>query len=162
MATMKIPYDGKWVYVNDPTAERMIYKQDETPSVASAGQLWIDTSASNSDDNGIGTATYINLSASAWSIAEDSNEYRQTVSINGISSNSKVDLMPETSILNYLIDNGITLYLVNDDGNMYCSCIGNVPTGDLVIPVSIINISNDNDAPIASNPIGSTITWGTW
>ena len=162
MATMKIPYNGEWVYVNDPTAERMIYKQDETPSVASTGQLWVDTSASSNNGDGIGTATYINLSASAWSIAEDTNEYRQTISINGINSNSKIDLMPDTFILSYLIDNGITLYLVNNDGNMYCSCIGNVPTEDLVIPVSIINISNDNDAPIASNPIGSTITWGTW
>jgi hypothetical protein len=161
MATMKIPYNGEWVYVNDPTAERMIYKQDGTPSVASTGQLWIDTSASG-DDSGIGTATYINLSANAWTAAEDSEEYRQTISVNGISSNSKIDLMPDAVTLNYLINNGITLYLSNNDGIMYCSCIGGVPTEDLVIPVSIINISNDNDAPIASNPIGSTITWGSW
>ena len=165
MATMKIPYDGKWVYVTDPTAEKMIYKTPTEPTKAVEGSLWIDTSDINVETTtGIGITASISLLNTYWELIEE-NRYIQTIELAGIPNNVKVDLMPDADTLYSINSSESMLYISNNNGVFTCYCLGNKPTENLVIPVYITEINNDANAVITGNIIGSSsvsIQWGRW
>ena len=64
--------------------------------------------------------------------------YTQVVTIDGIESDSKIDIQPDTYVINKLIESGTTaLYIVNDSGVATAVAIGAAPTAALEIQCTI-------------------------
>lgn len=64
--------------------------------------------------------------------------YTQVVTINGIESDSKIDLQPDASVINKLVESGTTaLYIVNDDGVATAVALGAAPNDVLEIQCTI-------------------------
>ena len=74
--------------------------------------------------------------------------YTQVVTIDGIDSNSKIDLQPDADVINKLMKSGTTaLYIVNDGGVATAVAIGAAPNVALEIQCTITKIaaaSNNN------------------
>ena len=163
MATMKVPYNGSWVTVQDPTAERLIYKNIAEPTSAVEGSLWIDTSDDSNDlADSAGIAAAISLSAGGWSDGLTSDHFVQTVSIPGVTADYRVDLMPMAENLNAIFNSGSALSVSNDNGVLTCNCFGNKPTENLEIPVCLVKIDNTGDLVVTGNQIGAVTQWGRW
>ena len=164
MATMKIPYNGEWAVVNDPQAERCIFKTNTEPENAVEGALWIDTTLSSEIPlNNIGSSAIISLYVDNWTNGELLNEYLHNITINGITANSKVDLMPDNNMLSLIYSQNISLFITNNDGNLVCHCLGGKPSSDITIPVAFYDIVKDEDTVIVGNSIGQIgIQWDHW
>lgn len=70
--------------------------------------------------------------------------YTQGININNvpINSNSKIDLQPDTTVINQLIDDGVKgLYIQNNNGSLTAYAIGAQPTESLSIQCTISNIN---------------------
>ena len=80
----------------------------------------------------------ITLLASGWSGTE--SPYSQTIDLNNITSNSKVDLQPTPEQLEELIDNDISLTTINDDGVVTVYAIGDKPNNDMTMQVLITEV----------------------
>lgn len=64
--------------------------------------------------------------------------YTQVVTIDGIESDSKIDIQPDTYVINKLMESGTTaLYIVNDSGVATAVAIGAAPTAALEIQCTI-------------------------
>ena len=74
--------------------------------------------------------------------------YTQAVTINGIESDSKIDIQPDADVINKLMESGTTaLYIVNDSGVATAVAIGAAPNSALTIQCTITKIaaaSNNN------------------
>lgn len=79
--------------------------------------------------------TTITLTANNWT--GDTNPYSQVVTVNGATTNSKVDLQPTAAQIVELQNKEITLMLQNDDGVVTAWAIGNKPNADLTMQVLI-------------------------
>ena len=64
--------------------------------------------------------------------------YTQVVTINGIESDSKIDLQPDANVINKLMESGTTaLYIVNDSGVATAVALGAAPNAALEIQCTI-------------------------
>lgn len=64
--------------------------------------------------------------------------YTQVVTIDGIDSDSKIDLQPDADVINKLMESGTTaLYIVNDSGVATAVALGAAPTAALEIQCTI-------------------------
>ena len=64
--------------------------------------------------------------------------YTQVVTIDGIESDSKIDLQPDADVINKLMESGTTaLYIVNDSGVATAVALGAAPTAALEIQCTI-------------------------
>ena len=64
--------------------------------------------------------------------------YTQVVTINGIESDSKIDIQPDADVINKLMESGTTaLYIVNDSGVATAVAIGAAPNAALTIQCTI-------------------------
>lgn len=64
--------------------------------------------------------------------------YTQVVTIDGIESDSKIDIQPEANVINKLVESGTTaLYIVNDSGVATAVALGAAPTAALTIQCTI-------------------------
>ena len=79
--------------------------------------------------------TTVTLSASAWT--GTSNPWSQVVTINGVTANSKLDLLPTATQIVELQSSEITLMLQNDDGIVTAWAINGKPNADLTMQVLI-------------------------
>lgn len=77
----------------------------------------------------------ITLLADSWSGV--SSPYSQTVAINGVTSNSMVDLQPTPEQLAVWQDEGWAFTTLNDSGTVYVYVAGGQPTEDITIQVKI-------------------------
>ena len=78
----------------------------------------------------------ITIPYSSWT---GTGPYTQTISISGavITSNTKVDLQPDVTVLNQLIDDGISsLYIENNNGTLTIYAIGGTTTVDITMQVT--------------------------
>lgn len=85
--------------------------------------------------------SFVNLSASYWS--GDGTTFAQTFAFSGTGNviNNKVDLQPDSEILNQLINDGVSaLYIENASGVFTAYAIGAAPTVDLTIQVTITEV----------------------
>lgn len=87
-------------------------------------------------DAKIGVAT---LLASAW-VGQD-NLYSQIVDIKGVTKNSQVDLTPSVEQLLVFHEKDLTLVTENDNGVVTVYAIGQKPTNDYTIQVTIKEVS---------------------
>ena len=67
--------------------------------------------------------------------------YTQVVTIDGIESDSKIDLQPDASVINKLVESGTTaLYIVNDNGVATAVAVGAAPNDVLEIQCTITKL----------------------
>ena len=83
----------------------------------------------------IGNAT---LLASAWK--GTASPYSQVVNINGVTANSQVDLTPSADQLAVFHDKDLAFVTENDDGVVTVYAIGQKPTNDYTIQVTITEV----------------------
>ena len=64
--------------------------------------------------------------------------YTQVVTIDGIESDSKIDIQPDADVINKLMESGTTaLYIVNDSGVATAVALGAAPTAALTVQCTI-------------------------
>lgn len=80
----------------------------------------------------------VTLSASAWT--GSSNPWSQTVSISGVTENSKLDLQPTATQIVALQDFGVAFMLQNDSGTITAWAIGEKPIEDYTMQVLITEV----------------------
>ena len=83
-------------------------------------------------------STTVTISASKWT--GSTNPWSQTVTINGVTKNSKLDLGPTAQQIVALQNAGVALMLQNDSGVVTAWAIGNKPTTDYTINVLITEV----------------------
>lgn len=76
----------------------------------------------------------ITLRASNWS--GNASPYSQVVNIPGITSNSKIDLQPNTEQLTIFHEKDLAFVTENEDGVVTVFCIGQKPTNDYEIQIT--------------------------
>lgn len=81
----------------------------------------------------------INLYAAEW--MGDASPYSQVVSIDGITKYSQVDLKPDIEQLTIFHDKDLAFVTENDDGVVTVYALGDKPTNDYVIQISITEVS---------------------
>lgn len=86
------------------------------------------------------TAKLVNvtMSASTWKGA--SSPFSQIVSLDSVSVNSRVDLLPSVEQAAYLREYGIALLLGNDAGVVTAYAIGNKPTTNLTMQATVTEV----------------------
>ena len=63
-----------------------------------------------------------------------SSPYTQTVTISGITTNSKVDLQPDAVVIQQMIDDGIVaMNIVNNNGVLTAYAVGEKPTVEMIV-----------------------------
>lgn len=68
--------------------------------------------------------------------------YTQVVTIDGIDSNSKIDLQPDADVINKLMESGTSaLYIVNNNGVATAVAIGAAPNSALTIQCTITKVA---------------------
>lgn len=80
----------------------------------------------------------VTLVASAW-VGED-NLYSQVVDIEGVTENSQVDLTPNVQQLAIFYNKDLTFVTENDGGIVTVYAIGQKPTNDYTIQVTITEV----------------------
>ena len=80
----------------------------------------------------------ITLLASAWKGGE--SPYSQVVAVEGVSVNSKVDLQPSVEQLEIFHDKDLAFSTENNGGVVTVYAIGDKPTNDYTIQVTIIEV----------------------
>ena len=72
----------------------------------------------------------------------DASPYTQSVTISGITVNSKVDLQPDATVIQQMADDGtVALYISNDNGALTANAVGDKPTTELTIQATITEVS---------------------
>ena len=83
--------------------------------------------------------TSVMLSAAKW--VGNSSPYSQVVTIPGATANSKIDLNPTVEQLGIFHDKDITFVVGNNNGIITVYCVGQKPTNDYGIQVSITEVN---------------------
>lgn len=79
--------------------------------------------------------TTITLLASAWT--GDLSPYSQVITIDGVTSNSMIDLQPTPEQLATWQDEGLAFTTLNDNGTVYAYVAGDLPTEDISVQVKV-------------------------
>ena len=83
--------------------------------------------------------TTVTLSTS-WS--GSSSPYTQTVTISGITANSKVDLQPDAAVIQQMVDDEVVaINIVNNNGALTAYAVGEKPTAQMVVQATITEVS---------------------
>lgn len=80
----------------------------------------------------------LSLPASKWTGSE--SPYSQEVTLSGVTENSRVDLQPTGEQLNSLATNRTILNTANDNGTVTVYAVGNKPTEDYTMQVTITEV----------------------
>ena len=85
--------------------------------------------------------SYVNLISANWQ--GDASPYSQVVSIDGITEYSKVDLNPSVELLAVFHDKDIAFVTENEDGIVTVYCIGQKPTANYEMQVTITEVNSN-------------------
>ena len=80
----------------------------------------------------------VTLSASKWS--GTASPYSQVVSVPGVTTNSKIDLQPSTEQLAIFHDKDLAFVAENDNGVVTIFCVGQKPTRDYSIQITVTEV----------------------
>ena len=101
---------------------------DMNKPVSTAQQTAINACKVKRDSVTLPTASWSNLS--------------QTVTISGITVNSKVDIQMDATSLGVLIDSGTSaIWMENSNGTITAKCIGDKPNADMTVQVTITEVT---------------------
>lgn len=81
----------------------------------------------------------VELPASAWQ--GDHSPYSQVVALAGITMHTKVDLQPTLAQIDLLHERATGFFAVNQDGVVTVYAIGNKPTEDFTIQVTLTEVA---------------------
>lgn len=82
----------------------------------------------------------ISLPAASWMGAE--SPYTQTVTISGITANSKVDIQMDATSLGVLIDSGTSaIWMENNNGTITAKVLGEKPSADMTVQVTTTEVT---------------------
>lgn len=124
MATKKITELTNVTSVNDNDL-LIVETSDGTRSVSKSDLIKIKS-------------TTISLLANAWN---ENGKFTQSIVINGATANSKIDLQPDSVVLNQLINDGVSALYIENNGGTFTACvIGAAPTVDLTIQATITEV----------------------
>ena len=88
----------------------------------------------------ISTITEVTLTAASW--AGSASPYTQSVTISGITVNSKVDIQMDATALGVLIDSGTSaIWIENNNGTLTAKAMGEKPNANLSVQVTITEVS---------------------
>lgn len=120
-------------------AANMIYVGPDMPTDTNI-KVWINTA-----EEGTGIVpvlprvSTISLATSAWT--GNSELYSQVVSVNTVTSATKIDLQPTAQQIVNLQNEEISLMIENNGGIVTCYAVGNKPTADYTIQVLLQEVS---------------------
>lgn len=97
----------------------------------------------------------VELLLDAW-VSHGTTMYKQVVSIDGVTKDSKVDLTPDTFQLKEFSITNIALVAVNDGGSVTVYSVGGKPAGYYMIPVAITEVTT-NDSEIVGASVGANV-----
>lgn len=121
-------------------------------------QMKLNQSMAASASTAAPTRGTINLT-STWT--GESSPYTQTVTISGITitSDSKVDLLPDATVLAQMIEDGTTaLWIQNNNGVLTAYAMGNAPTVALSVQCTVAT----TNTPVTGISITSSPTKGSY
>ena len=82
----------------------------------------------------------LSLTAASW--AGSASPYTQSVTITGITVNSKVDIQMDATALGVLIDSGTSaIWIENNNGTLTAKALGEKPNANLSVQVTITEVS---------------------
>ena len=84
-------------------------------------------------------ATQITLYASAW--IDDAGHYSQAVPLPGVTPYTKVDLQPTLAQIDTFYTNAMGFFAINQDSTVTVYAIGNKPTEDISIQVTLTEVN---------------------
>ena len=82
---------------------------------------------------------WVTLLASAWE--GEGNLFRQTVTVEGVTESSQVDLTPNVEQLAVFYEKDLTFVTENDNGTVTVYAIGQKPVNDYTIQVTITEVT---------------------
>ena len=104
---------------------------------------WLASLKGEKGDKGdaavVSNIAYIDLLSSGWN--GEANLYAQIVNIDGITEYSKVDINPSVEQLAVFYEKDIAFVAENEDGVVTVYCIGQKPTADYTIQVTITEVA---------------------
>ena len=78
------------------------------------------------------------LSASAW---DNKTIPTQTVSVEGIGVNDKIDIQPDGNVINTMLNDGVVaIYFGNENGVVTAYSVGAKPTADITVQVTLSEV----------------------
>lgn len=86
----------------------------------------------------IKTAT-VTLQAASWTGSV--SPYSQTVTISGVTANSRIDINPDATVMNGAMDGGYGLVFGNNAGTITAYAVGDKPTAAITVQVSITEVT---------------------
>ena len=82
----------------------------------------------------------LSLTTASW--AGSASPYTQSVTLAGITVNSKVDLQMDSTAIGVMVDSGTTaIYIANNNGTLTAYAVGEKPTADLSVQVTITEVT---------------------
>lgn len=118
---------------NAASGDMLAATYDPQGTVAAAGGIPDYVSANGSKPKQV----YVNLSAT-WS---GTGPYTQTVTVPGVTANSKIDLQPTAAQLQQLVDDGVlALYISNNNGVLTATALGAAPTVALTLQCTLTEV----------------------
>lgn len=85
-----------------------------------------------------GRISYIDLLSANWQ--GDKSPYSQVVTIDGVTENSKVDINPSIEQLAIFHEKDIAFVAENEDGVVTVYCVGQKPTADYQMQITITEV----------------------
>lgn len=82
----------------------------------------------------------LTLPTADWDYSSEYGYYRQTVTVEGSTIHSKIDLQPTSQQLVELINNGISMFVANEDGVINVYAIGGNPGIDMTIQATKMEV----------------------
>ena len=93
----------------------------------------------------------VTLTAAGWT--GDASPYAQTITLSGITVNSKVDIQMDATVLGVILDSGTSaLWIENNNGTLTAKAMGEKPNADMAVQVMITEIINGGGS-ISGNAI---------
>ncbi len=108
-------------------------EQGDTWSAGDANHLWdaVEEAARQSS---------VSIVASQWTGTD--SPFTQVVTIENSKASSKVDLQPDSTVIQQLLDDGCNgLYIQNDAGTLTAYAVGSAPTVDLTIQCTLTEVN---------------------
>lgn len=128
MALQKVTYVDNQTVI---TAEQMNAIQDAIVEL----ETYVQSASGRSNAR----IAEVELLASSW--VGTATPYSQVVNIPGVTENSQVDLTPDVEQLSIFYEKDLTFVTENDGGVVTVYAIGQKPTNDYVIQVTITEVS---------------------
>lgn len=102
----------------------------------------------------------ITLEADKW--IENTDDYSQVVSIDDITSHSRLDLQPDATMLNEFKNLGLIFVTENVNGVISVHSVGNKPTSTYTIQATIIETECIGQDVVVGIPVGTSVTQSDW